>query len=222
MKDKTPKPVSAVSTTAAKAAAATSGIALLLLAALHFIKPEVDPNWNTTSEYAIGSGGWLMVITFLLMAVSYAGLFWALKSQSKTVPAKIGFGLLLISALGLVIGGLFVTDPIETPQTALSTSGMLHGLGAGLASLLLPIGAAIVGVSIARKNTSWASVKLPLLLVSFLPLLGFVVFMVTQSVVAPDGKFGPGVNIGWADRFSTLLQGLWVIGIAGLALKLKK
>lgn len=222
MKDNIPKPVSAISSVAAKIAVATSGLALLLLAALHFIKPDLDPNWNTISEYAIGPGGWLMVVTFLLMAVSYAGLFWVLKSQSRTVPAKIGLALLLISVLGLTLGGLFVTDPIETPQTELSASGTLHGLGAGLASLLLPIAAAITGVSIARKNTSWAPVKLPLLVASFLPLLGLLIFMVTQSVVAPDGKFGPGVNIGWADRLSTLALGLWVVAVAGLALKLKK
>jgi hypothetical protein len=36
-------------------------------------------------------------------------------------------------AVGTVVGGIFVADPIDTPQDQLSTSGTLHGLGAGLA-----------------------------------------------------------------------------------------
>lgn len=48
---------------------------VVLLAALHVLKPELDPSWRMGSEYAIGDYGWVMRIAFFSMALSCVALF---------------------------------------------------------------------------------------------------------------------------------------------------
>ncbi len=64
------KPVTAISRTAARLSFAGAATFVVLLAALHFIKPELDPSWHFISEYAIGRYGWMMVLAFLSLAVT--------------------------------------------------------------------------------------------------------------------------------------------------------
>jgi hypothetical protein len=53
----TAKPVTAISQTAARLSLAAAATFLVLLVALHFIKPELDPSWRMISEYEIGDYG---------------------------------------------------------------------------------------------------------------------------------------------------------------------
>src|ERR671911_1030945 len=91
----TAKPVRAIPRTAALLSFAGAATFVVLLAALHFIKPELDPSWHFISEYAIGRHGWMMVLTFLSLAVSYVSLFVANRSQLRTIGGPIGGGLFL-------------------------------------------------------------------------------------------------------------------------------
>jgi len=100
-----------------------SGIAFLaLLVLIHVVRPDVSPNWQTTSEYARGGLGWLMVVAFLLSAVGYGALAAAVLARRRRVLARNGAVILAIAAVGTVVGGVFVTDPIDTPQDQLSNS----------------------------------------------------------------------------------------------------
>jgi hypothetical protein len=94
------KPVAEVSSTAARLSFAGAATFVVLLAALHFIKPELDPSWHFISEYAIGDYGWIMVLAFLSLALSYVSLFVAIHWQLWTITGRIGLALLLVSALG--------------------------------------------------------------------------------------------------------------------------
>jgi hypothetical protein len=61
----TARPVMAISRIAARLSFAGAATFVVLLAALHFIKPELDPSWQFISEYAIGDYGWIMLLAFL-------------------------------------------------------------------------------------------------------------------------------------------------------------
>jgi hypothetical protein len=82
--------VAAVSSTAARLSFVAAATFVVLLAALHFIKPGLDPSWHFISEYAIGDYGWIMVLAFLSLASSYVSLFLALRSQLQTIAGRIG------------------------------------------------------------------------------------------------------------------------------------
>jgi hypothetical protein len=221
-KGTTPTPVTAISLTGARLTIVATVTFLTLYIALHIIRPELDPTWNTTSEYAIGRHGWIMVVAFLAQAFSYGALFVAIKSQIRTIPGRIGLGLLLLGAVAMTIGGTFIADPITTPQDALSTRGTIHGMGAGLGMLAIPLAALIVSVSLVRNNQAWSSARRPLLLTAGLSLAALVGFFAVNAAMLPsDGTYGPDVLIGVPDRVMQLVNSAWLITVAWWAIRLR-
>ena len=217
----TAKPVTAVSRTAALLSFAGAATFVVLLAALHFIKPELDPSWHFISEYAIGDYGWIMVLAFLSLALGYVSLFVAIRSQLRTIGGSIGLALLLISALGLPIAAIFTTDPIAVSEDAVTTEGTLHNLG-GTLGIAMPFAAALVGWKLAR-NPAWSSARRPLLWATGLALVAFLVSFVSLGVMVSQsgGKFGPDVLVGWPNRFEILAYSVWLMTVAWQALKLR-
>jgi hypothetical protein len=180
---------------------AISGIAFVaLLTLIHVVRRDVSLNSQTTSEYAIGDLGWLMVVAFLLSAVSYGALAVAVLARRPRRLARAGAILLALVAAGTVVGGIFVTDPVTTPQDQLSTSGTLHGLGAGLALMFLPVAALLVGFGLpsdSRHVLRWTAV---------LPLAALLMFLAVQAV--------PDMSIGWPERLLVLVYAVWQIVVA--------
>src|SRR6185436_17673348 len=88
-RDLTTKPVTAISLTAARLSFAAAVLFVVLLVALHFIEPEFNPSWRFISEYELGRYGWIMVLAFLSLAVSYVALFMAIQSQLRTLVGRL-------------------------------------------------------------------------------------------------------------------------------------
>ena len=218
----TAKSVAAVSPTAARLSFAGAATFAVLLAALHFIKPELDPSWHFISEYAIGNYGWMMVLAFLSLAVSYISLFVAIRSQVRTSVGKVGLSLLLVSALGLTIAAVFTTDPITVSEDAVTTEGTLHNLG-GTLGIAMPFAAALVGWKLVR-NPAWSSAKRPLLWATGLALVAFLVSFVSLGVMVSQsgGEFGPDVPVGWPNRFEVLAYSAWVMVVARQAIQVRR
>jgi hypothetical protein len=214
------RPVVAVSSAAARLSFAAAATFVVLLAALHFIKPELDPSWHFISEYAIGRYGWIMVLAFLSLAIGYVSLFVALLSQLRTIAGRIGLALLLVSALGLTIAAIFTTDPITLSKDAVTTEGTLHNLG-GTLGIAMPFAAVLIGWKLAR-NPVWSSARRPLLWATGLALVAFVVSFVSVGVMVSlsGGKFGPEVLVGWPNRFEVVAYCVWLMTVAWQALKL--
>jgi hypothetical protein len=217
----TAKPVTAVSRTAAFLSFAGAATFVVLLVAVHFIKPELDPSWQFISEYAIGDYGWMMVLAFLSLALSYVSLIVAIHSQLRTIVGRIGLALLLVSALGLIIAAIFTTDPITVSKDAVTTEGRVHNLG-GTLSIAMPFAAALVGWRLAC-NPAWSSAKGPLLWATGLALVAFVVSFISLGVMVSQsgGKFGPDVLVGWPNRFEMLAYSVWLMTVAWQAIKVR-
>lgn len=186
---------------------------LVLLALIHVLRTDVSPSWQTTSEYAAGRLGWLMVIAFLLSAVGYGALAYAVLARRRRVVILIGAVVLALATVGTVIGAVFVTDPIDTPQDALSTSGTLHGLGAGLALMLVPVAALLINLGLSR-DSGFAAARRVLRWTAALPLAALIMFMTAQAVLLGDDGFGPDVAIGWPERVLVLAYAAWQIVVA--------
>ncbi len=210
------------SRTAARLSFAAAATFLVLLAALHLIKPEVDPSWWMVSEYEIGRYGWVMVLAFLSLAFSCATLFVAIRSEIRTTGGYIGLVLLLISAAGMTIAAIFTTDPITASQDELTTQGNLHGLGALLGIPGFPIAATLIGLSLAR-NRAWSSARRSLLWTVGLVRISLLVFVLSLAVMFPDdGTFGPDVLIGWPNRFMIVAYSVWLMVVAWRAARLSR
>jgi Protein of unknown function (DUF998) len=209
MANTTAREVTAISPTAARLSFAGAATFVVLLAALHFIKPELDPSWHFISEYAIGEYGWIMVLAFLSLAIGYVSLFVSLLSQLQTIAGRIGLALLLVSALGLTIAAIFTTDPITVSENAVTTEGTLHNLG-GTLGIAMPFAAALIGWKLAR-NPAWSSAKRPILWATGLALVAFLVSFVSVGVMVSlsGGEFGPDVLV----RLALLAPVLLAVGL---------
>jgi hypothetical protein len=218
----TTQPVTAISQTAARLSLAGAAMFVVLLAALHLLKPELDPSWHFISEYAIGRHGWVMVLAFGSLAFSYVMLTVALRSQLRTIWGRIGLALLLLSAAGLAIAGIFTTDPITASKDAVTSEGKLHNLG-GTLGIAMPVAAAIIGWSLAR-NQAWSSARGPLIWATAVALLGFLVSFSSLSVMLSqhDGRFGPEVLVGWPNRLEMLTYSVWLLVVAWHAAQPRK
>jgi hypothetical protein len=217
----TTRPVRAISPTAALLSFTGAATFVVLLAALHFIKPELNPSWHFISEYAIGEYGWIMVLAFLSLAISYVSLFLALRSQLQTIAGRIGLILLLVSALGLTIAAIFTTDPITVSKNAVTTEGTLHNLG-GTLGIAMPLAAALIGWILAR-NPAWSSARRPLLWVTGLALVAFLISFLSLGIVVSQsgGEFGPDVLVGWPNRIEIVVYSVWLMAVARQAIRVR-
>jgi hypothetical protein len=210
-----------ISTTAARLAMAAIVFYQVLLIALIFLRPDLNPSWHTISEWAIGPHGWVMSGTFLISALSYAALFVMLRSQLHGLIGRSGQVILLICVIGATGAGIFTTDPLPI-RPPLSTIGTLHVIFGTAQLVLFPFAALLINLSLARKNQAWVQARRALLWMAGLPLFGFLAFVLYTAIfVFPLGPqaYGPGVNIGWPPRFAFLTYMLWVVTLCYQAIR---
>jgi Protein of unknown function (DUF998) len=145
----------------------------------------------------------------------------AIAAKVNSIAGRIGLVLLLLSAAGMIIGGIFTTDPMTTNKDAATTSGKLHEIGAMLD--VTPFAALLINWSLARGSQVLASERRLLFWSAWLPLVGLVAFIGSMAVMFPsDGKFGPNVLLGWPNRFMILTYCAWLILVAWHAIHLGK
>jgi hypothetical protein len=191
-----------------------AALSLLLIVALHFLKPEFDPSWRFLSEYANGKFGWIMRLSFFSMAISCASLFLAIRSDVKTLGGKVGLGFLLATTLGLTIAGMFSMDLITTPPDQVTRAGSLHGLGSMIGIPSLPIAAILLSVSLTH-NPGWSHARKPLLWTAIFMWLSLLLLFAVIGIMLPRaGGFGPEVWIGWPNRILMFSYGLWLMTAA--------
>jgi hypothetical protein len=191
-----------------------AGTFVLLLAVLHMLRPDLDPTWRFISEYAVGDHGWVMVLAFLSLALSFIALFFALRSEIKSTSGRIGLTALLISATGLMMAAIFPTDPVSTTPDAMTTSGKLHSLGGAL-GIAMPFAAALITWNLAR-NPGWAHARRSVIWTAALALVATLALIVAVAVMVPsDGVFGPEVRVAWVGRLEILAYSAWLITVSG-------
>ena len=203
----TTKSISTSSQSAARLTFGTAAAALLMLTALHILRPDLDPSWHMVSEYAIGPFGWVQTLVFLTLAISCLLLLVAIRTQIVTRAGKIGLVFLIAAAVGFFMGGMFNA---EHP---------LHALAFLIGSPGISIAAGLISVSVTR-NPAWASVRRLVIWIGLLPWISFVLTGGTLfATLPPSGEFGPGVLVGWPNRLFWLACVGWLMVMAWQALK---
>ena len=179
-----------------------------ILGSLHLLRDDLDPSWRVISEYAVGAHGWLMVVGFLLLAAVSAALAigsWRFGSRRL---GRIGAVLLAITAVGMTMAGIFVTDLITVPSDQRSTDGRLHEVGALLD--LTPFAAVIATLGLLRGTTSTQAARRALPLAMLGPLVGLITFATATALQMPaNGTGSPDVLIGWPNRLLILGYCAW-------------
>jgi len=188
---------------AARLSFAAGAASLFCLAILHVLSPEFDTSWRMVSEYALGNFGWVLSLMFVTQALSCVALFFAIKSQVRTVGGRIGLFFLLAAGVGMAMASVF------------DVTHNLHGLSALIGIPGISIAELILGVSLSR-NPAWSSKRRLLLWTANLPWISLVlmVIMLFIGLSQSGGTFGPGVLIGWPNRLLIVAYCGWLMLIA--------
>jgi hypothetical protein len=157
---------------------------VVIIIALHFLRPDLNPIQRPTSEYAVGPYGWLMTSAFFSMSVASSALVIGL-SQGVSQPARsrIGLGLMGLWGVGVLIAMFFPIDPDGAPQTL---SGTIHRINGPLAFLSLTVGVILVSRRF-KHDEQWRSFHRPALMLSLVMLTWFIatpVSIATESGLA--------------------------------------
>jgi hypothetical protein len=196
---------------AARASIGAAVLALVALAALHILKPEIHPSRAMISQYALGRHGWVMALCFAAFAAASACLFAALVPQLQSLPSRIGLGFLLSAALGLAMAACFPMDPASTPSRQMSFSGRMHGVSflIGVPSQTIAVLLLSLGIG---SETSQPS--LPLLVLTSIIWLSLIFMMAIMSM-AGHGKTanpdGPQSYLGWPNRLFMVSYGIGLL-----------
>ena len=191
---------------------------IVILAALHFIRPEIAPSWNFISEYERGPFGWLMHVAFFYLALSCIFLVLALWNQLN-MTGKTGLIMLTIASIGMILAALFKTDALNTPANLLTLSGRLHQTGAMLDQI--PFAAILITIAFVN-NREWQVNNHVLIISLLLVWFGFICFVGTiQEQLPANGQFGPNVTMGWQHRLMMITQAGW-LAIIGQQFRLRK
>jgi Protein of unknown function (DUF998) len=196
---------------AARAVIGAAALAVIALATLHILKPDVHPSRNMISLYALGRYGWVMALCFAAFAAATACLFVALVEQVSSLPGGIGLAFLLLAAVGLAMAARFPMDPASTPSAHMSFSGKMHGVSflIGVPSQIL----AVLLLSVAFGNqTSYASLLLLGLTAIVWVSLGVMIAIMVMvgPGKAPNPK-GPERFLGLPNRLFMVGYGMWLI-----------
>ncbi|MEY4575547.1 MAG: hypothetical protein RL701_250 [Pseudomonadota bacterium] len=195
----------------ARVACACGWLGILLLAALHVLRPDLDPALHMVSEYAVGAHGWVMACDFLALGLGCASLLASLIPHTRSVVGRIGGVFLAAAAAGLLMAALFPTDPFGTTPEQTSFSGHMHGMAVMIGNPGFIIDALLLSLSL-RRNPAWASVRVPLFALTSLTWISFAaVFYMLMSATMQQGTMTALGAIGWPNRALVVAYGGWLI-----------
>ncbi|WP_188996147.1 DUF998 domain-containing protein [Paenibacillus nasutitermitis] len=212
----TAKPISAIASNAARLSVFSIAFFVIVLGTLHLLEPEFDPTWRFISEYALGSFGWMMHLAFVLLAVSLVSAGVAIFSQVRTLAGYIGLVIFGLSATGVLIAAVFVTDPISVSPDAATFSGKMHSIGATLD--YTPVAALLISFALAR-NEAWRPIRGRLFVTSGIMIVLMALFILQ---IPGDGQFNPDVLAGLFGRFLVVSYLGWFLSVGFHVIKLRK
>jgi hypothetical protein len=188
-----------------------AAVAIIALAALHILKPDIHPARTMISQYALGRHGWVMALCFAAFGAASACLFFALMPQVASLVGRSGLGCLLVAGIGLMAVARFPMDPVATPPAQMSFSGKMHGLLflIGVPSQIL----AVLLLSLALgSQTSYAALPLRLLAAVIWVCLGIMItiMLIVGPAKSPNPK-GPERFLGWPNRLFMVGYGMWLM-----------
>ncbi|HMQ15124.1 MAG TPA: DUF998 domain-containing protein [Phycisphaerae bacterium] len=194
---------------AARLAIGAGALFVLCLAALHVLRPDLDPSWHFISDYEVGEWGWVMRVAFLSLAASCFGVLAALLPHARGILGRLGLLLLLVSGGGIALAGLF----------APSTTNTLHETGAVLDQL--PFAALFISFALWR-NLAWRSARWTLAWSLLVLWAGMGVFICAMVVMQPskDRPPSPDVLVGWPSRAFVVAHAAWLIAVAWWAARI--
>jgi hypothetical protein len=125
---------------------------VVVIAALHFLRPGINPVERPTSEYAVGPFGYLMTSAFVSMSLGTWALVVGLQRDlSRSRLHRVGLGFLGVWGIGLLVAATFPIDVQGAPTTL---AGTIHRINGPLTFLSLVVGTNLVSRGF-KHDVTW-------------------------------------------------------------------
>lgn len=168
-------------------------------------QPEYSSWHDTISTLSLGRHGWLQDANFMLFGASTLCFAEGLR-RSGAVKAT-GFGLEVIAGLGLVVIGLFRSDPIlgfpPGKPTVVTPRGTVHNVASLVVFVSFPA-AALATTSPPLRGWDVFSITCSVLCVAALAAF----FATVEAAAGEDGGNSPA---GFLERLPTVFIGVWQV-----------
>src|SRR5919112_1893882 len=151
---------------------------LLNLAALHFVRPDVNPMLDPISNYAVGPYGILFTAADIGLGLAALALTFGLY-LSIAPPGRSYVGLFLLALYGVsvLLSGIF---PIDVGGEA-TMAGTIHNIVGNIAFFGFPIGVILLSLGMG-KNERWRSFRRPALALSMVVVLTVILAIVGSNL----------------------------------------
>lgn len=176
--------------------------------------------WRTTiSTLSLSDYGWVQIANFHLFGLSTLAFAVGLKRVFKTGLASLSGPILFATVgIGLILAGIFVTDPflgypIASPaHLPDSLHGTIHNLAALTVFIALPATCFVIGRRFAR-DPAWRTWSILSMVAGSLVLIFFTWFF-TSVTAAADARPGEEFHAGLLERITSLIGCLWMSALA--------
>jgi hypothetical protein len=157
--------------TIATVAIASVAYFAVIIVALHFLRPDLDPMNQPTSQYAVGPYGFLMTSAFFSMSIaSFALLIGLYQGVPQPARSRMGLTLLGLWGMGVLIAMLFPIDLEGSPQTI---AGTIHRINGPLAFLCVTVGTILLSRRF-KWDETWRPLHRPALILSPVMLAAYI------------------------------------------------
>jgi len=174
---------------------------LLNIAALHFLRPDVNPVLEPVSNYVVGPYGFLVTAADIGIGLAAFALMFGLY-LGIAPPGRSYAGLFFLGVYGVsgLLAGLF---PIDVGGEA-TTVGTIHNVVGNISFFGFPIAAILLSLGMG-KDERWRSSRRPALALSLL-----VVLTVILTIVG----FNLGIGFGVTQRLANVTALGWMLAVA--------
>ncbi len=173
---------------------------LLNLAALHFVRPDVNAVLDPVSNYAVGPYGFLFIAALLGSGLGALAVMLGLY-LGLAPPARSYIGLLLLGLYGVseLLSAIF---PIDVGAEA-TLSGTIHNVVGNISFFAFPIATILLSLGMG-KDEQWRSFRRLALGVSFAVVLTVILTIVGSNI----GLFGV------TQRLANVTALVWMLLVA--------
>ena len=176
-----------------------------------FTRPGYSQWRHYVSQLATGPGGWVQVANFLVCGLLVLAFVIGLRRVTGSIAAPILLGLF---AAGLLVAGVFSTDPAlgypPGAQLVHTAHGTIHGFAGLVCFSLLPATAFVMSAWFARHGQRpwmWYSLAVGLVMI--------VTFIASTTVSAMDAAGTlPNAPTGFFQRIAIITGWTWMAMIA--------
>ena len=176
-------------------------VKFLSIAALHFLRPDVNPVSEPISNYGVGPYGVLLTVadigSGLATLALLSGLYLGVAS-----PARSYVGLFLLGLYGVseLLSGIF---PIDVGGET-TTVGTIHNIVGNISFFCFPIAAILLSLRMGRDDR-WRSLRRTALALSMVVVLTVILTIVGSNL---------GIGFGVAQRIANVAVLVWMLVVA--------